>query len=55
VEWTQQYSLFHRFQPGDILRGEAAPLDFVILGLAAVIPVAYALIVFPRRDLAAPA
>lgn len=55
VAWSQDFSLFHHFQPGNILRGDAAPLDFVIVGLAAVIPVVYALIVFPRRDLAAPA
>jgi len=55
VAWSQEYSLFHHFQPGDILRGDAAPLDFVIVGLAALIPVVYAVIVFPRRDLAAPA
>jgi beta-exotoxin I transport system permease protein len=53
--WSQEYSLFHHFQPGDILQGKTDPLDFVILGIAVVIPVVYALIVFPRRDLAAPA
>jgi ABC-2 type transport system permease protein len=55
VAWSQEYSLFHHFQPGEILQGNAAPLDFLILGLAVAIPVAYALVVFPRRDLAAPA
>jgi ABC-2 type transport system permease protein len=55
VAWSQEYSLFHHFQPGDILEGKADPIDFLILGLAVVIPMAYALIVFPRRDLAAPA
>jgi len=30
-------------------------MDFVILGVAVLIPVAFAWIVFPRRDLAAPA
>ena len=54
VAWSQQYSLFHHFNPGDILTGDANPLDFVILTVAIVVPVVYALIVFPRRDLAAP-
>jgi ABC-2 type transport system permease protein len=54
VAWSQQYSLFHHFNPGNILTGDADPLDFLILAVAIVIPVVYALIVFPRRDLAAP-
>ena len=54
MAWSQQYSLFHHFNPGDILTGDANPLDFVILTVAIVVPVVYALIVFPRRDLAAP-
>jgi len=54
VQWSQNYSLFHYFQPGQILIGEADPFDFALLILAIAVPVAYALIVFPRRDLAAP-
>ena len=54
ASWTQPYSLFHHWQPGNILTGKADPFDFALLGLAILIPVAYALIVFPRRDLAAP-
>jgi ABC-2 type transport system permease protein len=54
VAWTQKYSLFHHFQPGQILTGKTDWLDFVILGISVVVPVVYALIVFPRRDLAAP-
>ena len=54
VSWSQQYSLFHHFNPGKILTGDGDPLDFLILAVAIVIPVVYALIVFPRRDLAAP-
>ncbi|MGQ0608139.1 MAG: ABC transporter permease subunit [Chloroflexota bacterium] len=53
--WTQAYSLFHHFDPGAILSGDVAPLDLVIVVIAAVIPVIYAIIIFPRRDLAAPA
>jgi ABC-2 type transport system permease protein len=53
--WTQDYSLFHHFNPGQILTGELQPLDLVIVFVAALVPVIYAVIVFPRRDLAAPA
>ena len=54
VAWSQEYSLFHHFQPTELLEGTPDPIDFAILGAALVIPVIYALIVFPRRDLAAP-
>lgn len=54
VQWSQQYSLFHHFNPGKILEGVADPLDFALLAVATLVPVVYALIVFPRRDLAAP-
>ena len=53
--WTQDYSLFHHFDPGRILGGDGVALDLVIVSVAAIVPVIYALIVFPRRDLAAPA
>lgn len=55
VAWTQEYSLFHHFQPAEILDGALDPLDLVIVGIAFAAPIVYALIVFPRRDLAAPA
>ena len=55
AKWTQEYSLFHHFQPGEILAGNADPLDFVLLGVVLLVPLAYALWIFPRRDLAAPA
>jgi len=55
AEWTQEFSLFHHFQPTEILTGALDPIDLVILGIAFVLPIAYALVVFPRRDLAAPA
>jgi ABC-2 type transport system permease protein len=54
VAWSQEYSLFHHLQPQEILTGAADPLDFVIVGLAFLVPIAYALVVFPRRDIAAP-
>jgi len=55
ADWTQEYSLFHHFQPAEILEGALDPIDLVILGIAFVVPIVYALLVFPRRDLAAPA
>lgn len=55
AEWTQEYSLFHHFNPTEILGGAAEPIDLLVCAVAFVIPIVYALIVFPRRDLAAPA
>lgn len=55
VAWTQQYSLLHHFNPGRILEGALDPLDLVIVFVAALVPIAYALYVFPQRDLPAPA
>ena len=54
VAWTQDYSLFHHFNPTEILAGELDPIDLLITGIAFVVPVIWALAVFPRRDLAAP-
>jgi beta-exotoxin I transport system permease protein len=55
AQWTQSYSLFDHFQPQQILTGKADPYDFALLALLTIVPMAYALWVFPRRDLAAPA
>jgi hypothetical protein len=55
LDWTQEYSLFHHFNPGEILTGKLDPVDVAILAVAAVLPIIWALVVFPRRDLAAPA
>jgi hypothetical protein len=53
--WTQEYSLLHHFNPGEILTGKLDPIDLAIVYAAAIIPVIYALLVFPKRDLPAPA
>ena len=53
--WLQEYSLLHHFNPGEILTGALDPVDLVIVFVAAIVPIAYALYVFPQRDLAAPA
>ncbi len=50
----QPYSLFHHFQAADILAGRLSAFDLMVLGLAIVVPLTYALYVFPRRDLPAP-
>jgi ABC-2 type transport system permease protein len=55
LDWTQEYSLFHHFNPGEIVTGNLDPVDIVILLVAIILPVIWALVVFPRRDLAAPA
>jgi ABC-2 type transport system permease protein len=55
VDFLQPYSLFHYFQPGEILLGDADPLDLVVLAVAAIVPIIWALVVFPRRQLPAPA
>lgn len=54
AKWTQSYSLFDHFQPAEILGGHADPFDFALLALLTLVPLAYALWIFPRRDLAAP-
>jgi len=54
ARWTQDWSLMHRFRANELLTGSVPTLDFVILGGVFVAAVAYALVVFPRRDLAAP-
>ena len=55
LAWTQEYSLFHHWNPGEIVTGNLDPFDLALLGVAIVLPVLWALVVFPRRDLAAPA
>lgn len=54
AEFLQEYSLFHHFQAKEILSGSADPFDFLLLAALVVVPVTYALIVFPRRDIPAP-
>lgn len=55
AQGLQPYSLFHYFTPKQILEGVVSELDFVLLAAVAVVAVIWALVVFPRRDLAAPA
>ncbi len=50
----QKYSLFHHFQAGVILDGNPAWSDFALLAGTLVVPLIFAFVMFPRRDLAAP-
>lgn len=54
AEFLQPYSLFHYLKAKAILMGAAEPRDLVVLAVVIGGAVAWALVVFPRRDLAAP-
>jgi ABC-2 type transport system permease protein len=55
AEWIQPYSLFHYLQADLVLRNGVQVFDTALLLVVAAVAVIYALIVFPRRDLGAPA
>ncbi len=50
----QPYSLFHYLQPKAVLTGDARLSDLAILATGIGVAMAWALVVFPRRDIAAP-
>jgi ABC-2 type transport system permease protein len=50
----QRYSLFHYLTARDILNGTLDLVGFALLAVVGAIAIGVALIVFPRRDLAAP-
>lgn len=52
--FLKPFSLFHYLDARAALTGLPDPTDFIVLAGVIVAAVAYALIVFPRRDLAAP-
>jgi hypothetical protein len=54
AETLQPYSLFHYLKAKAILVGAGSPLDQAVLAAVVVVATAWALVVFPRRDLAAP-
>jgi hypothetical protein len=54
AEFLQPYSLFHYLKARAILTGAAEPRDLVVLAVVTGAAIMWALIVFPRRDLAAP-
>lgn len=51
----QPYSLFHYYQPKAILEGDAPLVNFALPAIVAGLGIAWSLVEFPRRDLAAPA
>jgi beta-exotoxin I transport system permease protein len=50
----QPYSIFHYLAAKDVLAGTVNAAGFALLGAVAVAAIGWALVVFPRRDLAAP-
>lgn len=52
--FLQRYSLFHYVQAKAMLAGSPSPADFVVLAAVIALAAAWALVVFPRRDLSAP-
>ena len=54
AELLQPYSLFHYLKPKAILVGAGSVLDDAVLAAVIVAATAWALVLFPRRDLAAP-
>ena len=50
----QPYSLFHYLAARDVLNGVVSAGGLALLAIVAVVAIAWALVVFPRRDLAAP-
>ena len=52
--FLQPYSLFHYLEPGRALAGLPDATDFAVLARSSSSRIGYALVVFPRRDLAAP-
>ena len=54
AEPLQPYSLFHYLKAKAILTGVVAPFDLVVLSSVILMAMVWALVVFPRRDLAAP-
>ncbi len=54
AEPLQPLSVFHYLDPQAILTGDPDPTDLVVLGIVVAAGIAWSLVVFPRRDLAAP-
>jgi ABC-2 type transport system permease protein len=50
----QPYSLFHYYQPKELLAGGLTAINFALPAVVAVVAIGWALVEFPRRDLAAP-
>jgi ABC-2 type transport system permease protein len=55
AEWLQPYFLFYYLNPEPVLTEGVQAFDLLVLGIVTAATVVYTLVVFPRRDLAAPA
>jgi ABC-2 type transport system permease protein len=54
AQGLQPYSIFHYFDAKQVLEGNVVVGNFVILAAVAAVAIGWALVEFPRRDLAAP-
>jgi ABC-2 type transport system permease protein len=54
AKWLQPYSLFHYYAPKQVLEGVASAGDLLVGVTVGFVAVVWAIVVFPRRDLAAP-
>lgn len=55
AEWLQPYSLFYYLKADETLESGLQVVDVALLSAVVIGAIAYALVVFPRRDIAAPA
>jgi ABC-2 type transport system permease protein len=53
--WLQPYFLFYYLKPESVLTDGLQLIDLTVVAVGAPLAVAYTLVVFPRRDLGAPA
>jgi len=54
AQGLQPYSVFHYFDAKQVLEGNVVAGNFVVLAAVAAVAIGWALVEFPRRDLAAP-
>ena len=54
AQGLQPYSVFHYFDAKQVLEGNVVVGNFVILAAVAAVAIGWAIVEFPRRDLAAP-
>ena len=54
AEFLQPYSLFHYLQTQEVFDRAGDPLAFGLLAAVMAVAIAWALVIFPRRDIAAP-
>jgi ABC-2 type transport system permease protein len=54
AEFLQPYSLFHYLETQEVFAGEVSTFAFGLLAAVCLAAIGWALVVFPRRDLAAP-